>query len=77
MLSYFMLDTATETHTDFPTFDALRATVAPMNVQVRLEAIDVVYGRARRARPARSRRPALLPPELKVVHFKQADFGRL
>jgi hypothetical protein len=37
---------------------------------------DVVYGRARRARPARSRRPALLPPELKVVHFAQADFGR-
>src|SRR5215469_6447709 len=31
---------------------------------------------ARRARPARSRRPALLPRELKVVHFAQAEFGR-
>jgi hypothetical protein len=74
VLSYFMLDTATGTHTDFATFDALRATVAPMNVQVHLEPIDVEYGRARRARPPLSRRPAPLPPELKVV--AQADFGR-
>ena len=47
VLSYFMLDTATGTHADFPTFDALRAAVAPMKVQVHLEPIDVVYGRYR------------------------------
>lgn len=47
VLSYFVLDTATGTHTDFPTFDALRAAAAPLKLQIHLEPIDVVYGRYR------------------------------
>ncbi len=47
VLSYFMLDTATGTHTEFPTFDALRAAAAPLMVQIKLEPIGVVYGRFR------------------------------
>ncbi len=47
VLSYFMLDTATGTHTDFPTLDALRAAAAPLKVQIQLEPINAVYGRFR------------------------------
>jgi hypothetical protein len=47
VLSYFLLDTATGTHATFPTYEALRVAAAPMNIQVNLEPIDVVYGRYR------------------------------
>lgn len=47
VLPYFILDTATGTQVNFYTYDDLRAAAAPMNVQVHLEPIDVVYGRYR------------------------------
>lgn len=47
VLSYFLLDTATGTHSDFPTYDALRAAAAPMKIQLKLEPIYDVYGRYR------------------------------
>jgi hypothetical protein len=47
ILSYFLVDTGTGTHTDFPSYEALNRAATETNIQIQLDPIDVVYRRYR------------------------------
>jgi hypothetical protein len=48
--SYFLLDTQTGTHTNYPSYEALRSKALELGIALSLERIDTIYGRYRYTR---------------------------